>query len=160
MMTRPEFEDCLLRVAHAWRGVGFLHNGRTKSQGVDCLGLIVCIFREVGIIVPDGDGKTYSTDWYLHTPEERYLSALLAYGTPVDKNELLMGDVPYFRPGVLAPAKSPAITHGGIYLGEGTFIHSINGRGVDIGVLSHRAWVVSYAGASRPLAVSAALGDT
>jgi len=148
-MTRQEFEEKALEMARTWVGVPFLHNGRTRSQGVDCLGLIVCLLRDCGIPVPDGDGKAYAPDWYVHTPEERYLSGLLDNGIPVAKEALLPGDVPYFRPGLILRSQNETITHGGVWLGDGRFIHSITGRRVEIAELRQRAWVKAYAGAIR-----------
>lgn len=179
MMTRTEFEARLQETAKGWVGVGFLHNGRTKSQGVDCLGLIACVFREVGLDVPDSDGNTYRSDWYMHAQGETYLTNLLIHSVPILPKEALAalagiegsvrldsergqfrpGDVLYFRPGVLRPGGSDRITHGGIYLGNNEMIHALNERPVEIASLRLRAWVISYAGAVRPKAVLAALGE-
>ncbi len=52
----------------------------------------------------------------------------LAYGTPVPADQLLPGDLLYF-----AGTWGPGITHAGIYLGDGLFIHAENeGTGVVI----------------------------
>lgn len=158
-MTRDEFEEKLFAVASSWVGVGFLHNGRTRSQGVDCLGLIICMYQDMGFFLPDGDGHPYQPDWYLHTPEPRYLEGLFQNGTPVFPTDLLPGDVVYFRPGVITMTKSSKITHGGVVLRPPEFIHAITGRRVEIAHLTDRAWTKSYAGAVRPHVVLSALGE-
>lgn len=158
-MTREEFEARVLAAARGWLGVRFLHNGRAKSQGVDCLGLIVCVLREVGAPCPDGDGESYAADWYLHTPEERYLGGLLAHGVPVALAALRPGDVPYFRAGLLGRVQSDAVTHGGLSLGGARFVHAVTGRTVAEADLRHRAWAATCAGAIRLKAVLALLGE-
>jgi cell wall-associated NlpC family hydrolase len=122
--------------------------------------LIVCLLRDCGIPVPDGDGKTYGPDWYVHTPEERYLSGLLVHGIPVEQGAMQIGDVPYFRTGLISPSRSEVITHGGVWLGEGRFIHSITGRLVEITEIRFRAWAKTYAGSIRLKTVMEALGET
>lgn len=158
-MTRPEFETRLNAAAERWVGAPFLHNGRTRSQGVDCLGLIVCLLREAGIPLLDGDGTVYSPDWYLHTPEDRYLAGLLDQGVPVTQARLLPGDVVYFRAGLISRSQIPYVTHGGVWLGDGRFLHSLTDRAVGHGLLRHRAWSTTYAGAIRPKVVLDALGE-
>ena len=36
----------------------FHHQGRVKYHGVDCVGLIICTFRELGINIEDVQGYT------------------------------------------------------------------------------------------------------
>jgi len=151
-MTRSEFEARLKSEAQTWSGVPFLHNGRARSQGVDCLGLIVLVLRGCGLEIRDGDGKVYQPDWYLHTPEERYMAGILDQGIPVEKADLFPGDVVFFRPGLLGGG-TRMITHGGVYLGDSQFVHCITGRKVEISDLRHKAWTISYAGAVRPKAL-------
>jgi cell wall-associated NlpC family hydrolase len=160
-MTRPEFDAKILAVAKTWVGAPFLHNGRTRSQGVDCLGLLVCVLRDAGIEgIQDGDGKVYRADWFVHTPEARYLSGLLANGIPVPGGPWLPGDVLYFSTGLLAPGKSEAVTHGGLWLGNGSFLHAVNGHRVAVADIGQRAWAKTFAGAIRLYAVLAALGES
>jgi len=155
-MTRQDFETRLQEQLRLWLGVPFLHNGRARSQGVDCLGLIVLVLQGSGLEIKDGDGKIYRPDWFLHTPEERYMAGILDQGVPVEKSDLLPGDVVFFRPGMLRGG-TQMITHGGIYIGDGHFLHSITGRKVEISRLSLKAWTISYAGAVRPKALLDAL---
>lgn len=157
-MTRAEFEARLRPAAVGWLGVPFLHNGRTKSQGVDCLGLALCLFQELGFAVPTT--TDYAPDWYRHTPEEQYLAGLLVHGAPTPRERLLPGDVLYFRPGLLSYSKIGLITHAGICLGDGEFVHAITNRPVAVGQLAHKAWRYTYAGAVRPLVLLQAFGET
>src|SRR3972149_337626 len=159
-MTRAEFETRLHPTAAGWVGVPFLHNGRTKSQGVDCLGLVLCLFQELGFAVPDTTTTPYASDWYLHTPEEQYLSGLLIHGAAVPRERLRPGDVLYFRPGILSYSRIEQITHTGVYLGGDEFLHAITGRPVAIGRLTYKAWRYTYAGAVRLLILLQAFGES
>ena len=158
-MTRDEFEKRLEVESEKWIGVSYVHNGRSKTQGVDCLGLIVLLLRATGLEIIDGDGKVYEPDWYLHTPEERYMEGIYRQGVQVERDTLLPGDVVFFKPGILVGGPD-MITHGGIYLGKDHFIHCITGRSVERALITHRAWVKSYAGAVRSKALIALIGES
>jgi len=158
-MTRAEFEARLQRVATSWVGVPYLHNGRTRSQGIDCLGILVMALRECGCDVEDGDSQSYRQDWFQHEREDRYLAGLLARGDPVGRDQFLPGDILYFRTARFGRIDSDAVTHGGLWLGDGKFLHAISGRGVEIAEWRARAWQTTYAGAIRPHAVLRAISD-
>ena len=166
-MTRVEFEDKLIKVVRTWIGVPFLHHGRSRSQGVDCFGLMAVVFMELGMdIVGEYKNHQYKTDWYMHTPESLYLPPMLAKGDLVKKEDALPGDVHYFRPGLLSRTKIDRVTHTGIHLGRAwvgpdSFIHSFqNFQGVQVSSLAARAWQVSYGGTVRLKALKDALGET
>lgn len=46
-----------VEAARTWLGVPFRHQGRTRA-GVDCVGLLVCVAREMGIRARDVTGYT------------------------------------------------------------------------------------------------------
>lgn len=143
-MTRQEFEEKVIAEAKSWIGVKFLHNGRSKRYGVDCLGLIAMIYRNIGVDCPDGDGNNYKLDWALHVENERYLDGILQNGIPITRDKLLIGDVVYFR------VKSRFVTHGGVIISNtGDFVNSINHKGVIVENLRSRFWDSTYAGAMR-----------
>jgi len=148
-MIREEFEIKLVEEAKAWIGTPFLHNGRSRSQGVDCMGLIYVIYKNLGFDVPDGDGQSYSFDWFHHTPESRYMAGLLKLGKSVEKNDIRIGDILMFRPGLIAPSRNNKITHGGVCVGNNEMIHARNGAPVEITKLSYKAWDITFAGAIR-----------
>lgn len=88
------------------------------------------------------------------------MAGLFKYGTPVTKEDILPGDVLYFKPQLLTPAKLDRITHAGICVGGGEFIHALTGRAVQKGNMKHAAWVKTYAGAMRVNAVMDLLGES
>lgn len=59
------------------------------------------------------------------------------------KSELKEGDLVFFS------IKSKRITHVGVYLGEGKFVHASSSRGVMISELSQNYWTRYYAGGGR-----------
>ena len=158
-MTRPEFERHIRNEALSWVGVGFTHNGRTKSQGVDCLGLSLCLYKSIGL-EPPMDGKTYRFDWAFHMIEHPYFNELMGLSVEVPKDQLKIGDMIYFQSPALTGAGINVPTHSGLYLGNNEFVHSITGRGVFIANLTTRIWRESFAGARRPVALMALLGET
>ena len=70
-----------------------------------------------------------------------------ANGTPVARNRLLFGDLVFFS------LKKNRITHVGIYVGYGEFIHASESYGVILSRLNDKYWAHSYAGARRILTV-------
>lgn len=157
-MTRKEYEDKVIALAKTWIGVPFLHNGRTRSQGVDCLGLLLSFFKELGVQIPYKQ-EFYKSDWYQHTPEERYLDGLMQYGIHIEPEQILPGDVLYFRTGLLAKAPVNKITHAGIAIGAGQFVHALNRKPVRISDLQEPAWTRTYAGAMRVKMVMELVGE-
>jgi cell wall-associated NlpC family hydrolase len=46
--------------ARTWLGTPFHHQARLKSVGVDCIGLVIGVSRELGLVAPDFDVTGYS----------------------------------------------------------------------------------------------------
>ena len=69
-------------------------------------------------------------------------------GIPVSKSELVPGDLLFFNTG-----GDSVISHVGMYVGEGKYIHSTNGagNGVVISSLSDNYSTSNYVGAKRIL---------
>lgn len=116
----------VLTVARSWMGTPFAHQGRTKHVRVDCIGLVIEVCREVGLV----DAAGLPPDWdhvgYGRFPDSYGLTLhLLAYLTPVTRQAMRAGDVALFRCGTGAPA------HMG-FLGDAatplSLIHAFNAR--------------------------------
>ncbi len=106
--------------------------GGSDSNGFDCSGLIQFAYLQAGISLPRQSGEQ------------------AAAGTPVERDPavLLPGDILAF-----ATSGSGAVSHVGLYLGEGRFIHSATG-GVQVSVLSAtdpygRWWFQRWVGVRR-----------
>jgi len=97
MITRDE----ITRTARTYLGSKWKHRGRNRI-GVDCVGLILCIARDLGIEAQDVDRE------YKRTPEiELFLDQL--------KRQTVAGSVRNIRPGsILVLNQGPYPCHCGI----------------------------------------------
>ncbi|NLM37457.1 MAG: C40 family peptidase [Firmicutes bacterium] len=131
------------QIARQFLGIPYRHGGRDR-EGLDCVGLAHLFYRELGIKVPDSDGRPYPTDWYKKDPE-RLLQGLLKVGRAVDlKTEPLQPlDLVYFRMG-------GAITHAGVMVDQRSFLHVLTRKTVEITPLT-LAWKRRLQGARRLL---------
>jgi len=94
----------LSETAKSYRGVPYLWGGTTE-RGFDCSGLAMAVYRLNGLRLPRSSREQY------------------AEGNPVAQDDLRQGDLVFFATG-----SSRQVSHVGLYLGGGTFIHA-PGRG-------------------------------
>lgn len=57
-MTAPTRTD-VVAAARTWLGTPFHHQARLQGVGVDCVGLVICVARTLGLIAPDFDVAAY-----------------------------------------------------------------------------------------------------
>ncbi|NUQ69876.1 MAG: C40 family peptidase [Chthonomonadales bacterium] len=115
----------ILQTAYSFLGVPYRWGG-TSPSGMDCSAFVQRCFRTVGIELP-------------RTAREQYTR-----GMPVPVAQLQACDRLYFQ------NKSGRITHTGIYIGDGYFIHSSSSRkGVAVSRLDETLYTTMYAGARR-----------
>lgn len=120
-----EGQRALLQAAYAYLGVPYRYGG-TSTNGMDCSAFVQRVFGHMGLQLP-------------RTAREQY-----AVGAPVDTSQLQAADRVYFAD------KSGRITHTGIYIGNGYFIHSSSSRkGVAINRLQETMYSRMYVGAKR-----------
>lgn len=92
-------------------GLKYLWGGKTLS-GFDCSGFVYYLYHSY---VPDL-GRSGKTQY--------------GYGTTIEKDQLVAGDLIYFSSDGIKNISQP-VTHVGIYIGNGIFIHAANAhRGV------------------------------
>ncbi len=105
--------------------------GGTTLEGVDCSGLVQTIYKRVyGISLP-------------RTTRQQY-----EIGVPLKGSRLRLGDLVFFR-----LSRRGGVSHVGIYLGEGKFVHASSTRGVLISDLQQKYYRQHFAGARRVLRV-------
>ena len=105
-------------------GVPYVFGGTTPN-GFDCSGYVRYVFANAGVYLP------------------RTADAQYEVGYSVSTSELMPGDLVFFGSG-------GEITHVGIYIGGGRFIHAANPRkGVIISSLSESYYNARYFGANR-----------
>ncbi len=96
--------NAIVSEARSWIGTPYHNCADIKGVGVDCGMLLLRVYVDLGLVAPF-DPRPYTHDWHLHRGEERYLDALLARATRVERPE--PGDAMMFRVG-------RCYSHGGI----------------------------------------------
>lgn len=109
----------LTRAAMQYRGAPYVYGG-TDPSGFDCSGFIQYVYQQCGITLPR---TTYQQ---------------AAAGVPVTRSALQPGDLVFFSCG------GQAMSHAGIYLGDGTFIHADQTHGIAVDELDGSYWSSVY----------------
>jgi len=108
-------------------GSAYRYGGNTPKSGFDCSGLVQYSYRQAGLTVP-------------RTSKEQYRQA-----RPVSRRHLQAGDLIFFR-----NRYGSFVSHVGIYLGEGEFIHApSSGKKVSIKRLDTPYWKKHFYAAGR-----------
>ena len=126
----PAAEDVLFR-ALGLVGTPYRWGGNTPDSGFDCSGLIGFVFRDAaGISLP-------------RTTRE----LIVMRGQDVSEQNLQTGDLLFFATG-----GGSQVSHAGIYVGEGRFVHAPQTGGtVKLDTLSKAYWQNAYLSAKRVL---------
>jgi cell wall-associated NlpC family hydrolase len=104
--------------------------GGSSPAGFDCTGFVVWVFSQFGVALPHNE------------------AGQLASGDRVDTQDLQPGDVLVF-----ANTYRRGLSHVGIYVGEGQFVHAVDERhGVLVSQLWDGYWAPRLVGATRALA--------
>lgn len=124
--------DCrdLVDYSKQYIGTPYVWGGTDLTAGVDCSGFVYSVYKHYGITL-----NRTSRDMYTQ-------------GIAVAKSELVPGDLVFFNTG-----GDSVISHVGMYIGNGEYIHSTNGagNGVLISSLSDGYSKNTYVGAKRIL---------
>lgn len=113
----------ILTISKQYLGTPYVWGGSTP-KGFDCSGFVQHVYNELGIELP------------------RNSRAMYLVGTHVNKNELKVGDLVFFKYG-------GRLGHVGIYIGHGKMIHSAN-QGVKVDSFEESTyWKTRYVGAKR-----------
>ena len=119
----------LVALAMKLRDVRYVRGGRSPSTGFDCSGFVHYVFAHaIGLRLPANSA-------------EQFLA-----GVKVKRNDMQPGDLVFFR-----TRGRKRISHVGIYLDNGRFIHSPSaGKSVEVSSLADAYWSKRFAGARRP----------
>jgi len=66
-------EGKIKELLEKYKNAKFLHNGRSLEEGIDCLGFVILFYRDLGVELPNDDGKPIEEDWYKKDPN-RYIN--------------------------------------------------------------------------------------
>jgi cell wall-associated NlpC family hydrolase len=110
--SASSLRDSIVAMARAQIGTRYRHGGASPQRGFDCSGLVQYVMARFAMIVP------------------RTAKAQAALGVPVERDTSLL------RPGDLltfASTGRASISHIGIYVGDGRFVHasSVAGRVIE-----------------------------
>ena len=100
----------LVKTAQSFVGVPYLWGGSSANTGFDCSGLAMTVYQLNGLDLPRSSKEQF---------EE---------GTPVNKEDLINGDLVFFATG-----SKNKVSHVGVYVGDDKFIHA-PGKGKNIRV--------------------------
>jgi hypothetical protein len=118
--------DMLLQ-AISLLGVAYRFGGSSPNTGLDCSGFIQYVFKKS-----------------LKVNLPRTAAEMSRVGRPVDKSELMPGDLVFFN------TRGFNASHVGIYLGNGKFIHAPRtGKTIEVTTLNQAYWTARYNGARR-----------
>lgn len=125
----PAAANAVLMRAIGLVGTPYRYGGNTPDTGFDCSGLINYVFRDV-----------------LDLRLPRSTRELAAWQGPrIDPARLAGGDLVFF-------GSNGQVTHAGIYVGEGRFVHAPSSGGtVRMDRLDGPYWRARYSGAKRVL---------
>ncbi|UCG14859.1 MAG: C40 family peptidase [Deltaproteobacteria bacterium] len=115
----------IVKTARSFIGVPYRWGGSAANAGFDCSGLTMAVYQLNGLNLPRSSREQFST------------------GTPVNKSQLLRGDLVFF-----ATSGPGRVSHVGVYAGRNRFVHA-PGRGKRIRTdsLSNRYFSTRYVGA-------------
>ncbi|SEM34832.1 Cell wall-associated hydrolase, NlpC family [Syntrophus gentianae] len=114
----------LIKTAKEFIGVPYLWGGTTPENGFDCSGLVMAVYQLNGLALP-------------RTSRDQFEA-----GMSVDRDQTQKGDLVFFANG-----KNDPISHVGIYIGNGRFIHAPGrGKTIRIDFLSSRFYINRYMG--------------
>lgn len=122
------FGASVVALAKQYIGVPYVYGG-SSPRGFDCSGFTSYVYRQMGVTIPHG------------------ASSQFAGGTAVSRENLQPGDLVF----IANPAYTAGypVSHVGIYVGNGQYIHADCSRGVTISSLFGSTYGPHYAGARR-----------
>ena len=133
-----DLRKALIGLAMDLRDTRYVRGGRDPSTGFDCSGFVRYVFAHaIGMKLPTSSASQFLA------------------GLKVDRADMKPGDLVFFKTG-----GKRHISHVGIYLSNGRFIHSpASGKTVQVSSLSESYWASHFAGAKRPSGMVAAAGN-
>lgn len=105
ILMKPSQRDSLVDLARAQVGLRYKYGAKAPGKAFDCSGLVQWLLGRFDLLLP-------------RTSREQ---AKQGVAIPKDPSQLLPGDLLFF-------GKGKSVSHVGIYIGDGMFIHAANRR--------------------------------
>jgi NlpC/P60 family putative phage cell wall peptidase len=113
----------LLTEAVSWAGTPYHTHAALKHVGADCIGFIIGVAKNAGLLDQGYDPGYYSADWHLHQHEERLVREVEAFGClPCALEDRQAGDLLLFQFGRVC-------AHSALCLGGELIIHAVRDFG-------------------------------
>jgi cell wall-associated NlpC family hydrolase len=123
--SEKNLREEIVTTAERFLGIPYQWGGTSPKTGFDCSGLTAAVYELNGLKLP-------------RSSKQQWLA-----GNPIDRQELAKGDLVFF-----ATAGGRKVSHVGIYVDEGRFIHSPRkGKTIRYGTLSNGYFKSRYLGA-------------
>ena len=131
-----DVRKALIAMAMGLRDIRYVRGGHDPATGFDCSGFVRYVFAHaIGMQLPTNSAS-------------QFLS-----GLKVNRADMKPGDLVFFH-----TRGKRGISHVGIYISDGNFIHSpASGESVQISSLDDAYWAKHFAGAKRPEAMEMAM---
>lgn len=129
-----DLRKTLVDLAMTLRHIRYVRGGRDPSTGFDCSGFVRYVFAHaVGLHLPSNSAAQFLA------------------GLKVSRKDMQPGDLVFFR----TAGRRGRISHVGIYIDHGRFIHSPSrGQTVRVDNLANVYWARHFAGAKRPQGIA------
>ncbi|MEJ2659049.1 MAG: NlpC/P60 family protein [Desulfobacterales bacterium] len=123
--SKSTLRNKIVRTADSFLGIPYRWGGESVEEGFDCSGFTMTVYRLNGLDLP----RSSRSQWNA--------------GSYISKRDLRKGNLVFFR-----TARNGKISHVGIYVGNGQFIHAPGkGKKVRRSSLKNRYYHTHYAGA-------------
>lgn len=137
--TVADLRQALIALAMNLRNVRYVRGGHSPSTGFDCSGFVRYVFAHaIGVQLPTNSASQFLA------------------GLKVSRADMKPGDLVFFHTG----NRRRRVTHVGIYIANGQFIHAPTyGKRVQISSLDEAYWAKRFVGAKRPEGMLALSGS-
>lgn len=135
-MTRED----VVREARSWIGTPYHLRGQVKGAGCDCATLILCCYRNCGLIKDEQMG-IFSGDWWVHTTEQKYMLRILRHAAKVA--ETVAFRAIKAEPGnivLTATSGSKVYNHGGIITEWPKVVHAMPPQAREVDASIYPGW--------------------
>lgn len=128
MININEVRAAVVEEAYTWLRTPYHHKQRVKYAGVDCVWILIEVYRKFGYAmprpIPEGfDPGDYSAEWFLHKTEELYMNGVAKYATRLlNGTQPQIGDLALYKVGY-------CVSHGAILVGDNLAIHANRAAG-------------------------------